>query len=120
VSTQPDVVNGSSLSRPGLWLRVHRLRISLITALVEGLLVLVSVISWWLVVLVAIIAVGFWGFAGRHYRSETGRQASWIFATSQALVVCVPLLFRFVTFGATIAVVVLAIAALFFLFRERK
>jgi hypothetical protein len=34
--------------------------------------------------------------------------------------VCVPLLFKFVKFGAAVAVVLLAIAALFFLFRERK
>ncbi len=105
MSTSPDVVKGSSLSRPGLWLREHRLRVTLITAFVEGLLVLVGVISWWLVVALAIVAVGFWGVAGRNYKSGTGRQVSWIFASSQAVVVLVPILFRFVTFGATVAVV---------------
>ncbi len=120
MSTNPDVVKGSSMSRSGQWLQDHRLSIALITAFGEGLLVLVGVISWWLVVAIAIVAVAFWALAGRSYRSATGRQVSWIFASSQAIVVCVPILFRFVEIGATIAVVVLAIAALFFLFRERK
>jgi hypothetical protein len=122
MSTNPAEIQGSSVSRG--WLHQRRVRIALVTAAVEGLLVVVGVLSWWLVVVLAIIAVGFWAMAGRSYRSGTAREVSWIFASSQALVVCVPILFKFVAkvvaIGVEVAVVVLAVVAIVYLFRERK
>ena len=47
------------------------------------------------------------------------RQASWIFAASQALVLLVPLLFGFFKTLAYVALAILAVVALFFLFTER-
>ena len=40
------------------------------------------------------IALLFWWYAGRAHRSDTLRQASWIFAASQLLVLCVPIALR--------------------------
>ena len=52
-------------SRLGRRLRENRLRIALLVALVEGILVLVGSIDWWIVVLLAIIAVAAYVWRGR-------------------------------------------------------
>ena len=69
--------------------------------------------------LLALIAVGFWWYVARGNRSDTLREAGWIFAVSQLLVLCVPLglaVLKAVAFGV---IALLAIAALIFLFTER-
>ena len=45
--------------------RDNRLRIALLVALVEGILVLVGSIDWWVVVLLAILGVALYVMAGR-------------------------------------------------------
>jgi heme O synthase-like polyprenyltransferase len=106
-------------TRPGRWLRAKRLRFTLWIAAAEGLLYLVHVLHWWLAVALAVIAVGFWWYAGRRHRSDLLRQASWIFAVSQLLVLCVPIALSIVTAIAIGVVALLAIGALIFLFTER-
>ena len=106
-------------SRPGRWLRQHRLRFTLAVAAVEGLLYLFHALHWWAAVLLAVIAVGFWWYAGRSSRSDLLRQASWIFAASQLLVLCVPIALAIVKAIAIGVIALLAIAALIFLFTER-
>ncbi|MFL5955635.1 MAG: hypothetical protein ACJ76I_16170 [Gaiellaceae bacterium] len=107
-------------SRSGRWLREHRLRITLWVAVVEGLLYLVHALNWWIVVALALIGVGFWWYAGRTSRSYSVRQASWIFAASQLLVLCVPIAFWFVKVIAIGVIAIFAIIGLFLLFRERS
>ena len=63
--------------------RDNRLRIALLVALVEGILVLVGSIDWWVVVLLAIAAVAFYVWRGRSARREEVRDVSWIIAVSQ-------------------------------------
>ena len=109
----------SAVSRPGRYLADHRLRLSLSIAVVEGFLVLVGVLPRWVVIVMAGIAVAFWLTAGRTYRSNTVRQASWIFAASQVLAVLVPVLLFFVKAVAYVVIGILAILALVFLFTER-
>lgn len=106
-------------SRGSRWLRERRLRVALAIAAVEGLLYLVGALSWWLVVLLAAVAVLFWAYAGRTSRSDTLRQLSWIFAVSQVLVVLVPPVFKLVKWAAISMVVLLAVAALIVLLRRR-
>jgi hypothetical protein len=108
------------MSRPGAFLSERRLRISLSVAVVEGVLVVAHVIPKWAVFVVAIAAVGYWFFLGRNVRSIMVRQASWIFAASQVFVLLVPLLFGVFKTLAYVALAILAIAALFFLFTERE
>jgi heme O synthase-like polyprenyltransferase len=107
-------------TRPGRWLRERRLRLTLWIALVEGLLYLVHVLHWWEAVVLAAIGVGFWWYAGRSSRSDLIRQASWIFAASQLLVLCVPIALAILKAIAIGVIAILAIIALVFLFRERK
>ena len=107
-------------TRPGRWLRERRLRLTLWIALIEGLLYFVHILHWWEAVVLAVIGVGFWWYAGRSSRSDLIRQASWIFAASQLLVLCVPVGLAILKAIAIGVIAILAIIALFFLFREHR
>ena len=107
-------------SRSGRWLREKRLRLTLWVAAVEGVLYLVNALHWWVAVGLAVIAVGFWWYAGRTSRSYSVRQASWIFAAAQLLVLCIPVALALVKAVAIAMVALLAIVGLFLLFRERS
>jgi hypothetical protein len=106
-------------TRTGRWLRERRFRFTLWIAAFEGLLFLFHALHWWAAVLLALIAVGLWWYVARGNRADTLREAGWIFAVSQLLVLCVPLglaVLKAVAFGV---IALLAIAALIFLFTER-
>jgi hypothetical protein len=105
---------------PGGFLAERRMRLTLGIAVIEGILVVAEVIPEWAVFVVAIAAVGYWLVWGRNYQSPMVRQASWIFAASQALVLLVPLLFAFVKTLAYVVLAVLAVVAVIFLFTERE
>jgi hypothetical protein len=107
-------------TRLGRRLRESRLRIALLLALAEGVLVLVGAIEWWVVVLLAIGAVAIYVSRGRGARREELREASWIFAVSQVAVVLVPALALVVTAFAVVALVLLAVVALVVLLRDRR
>ncbi len=107
-------------TRIGRRLRENRLRIALLLALVEGVLVLVGAIAWWVVVLLAIGAVVVYVSRGRGARREELREAAWIFAVSQVAVVLVPALALVLTAFAVVALVLLAVVALVVLLRDRR
>ena len=106
--------------RFGRFLRENRLKIALIVALVEGVLVLVGEIDWWVVVLVAIAAVALYVSRGRQTRSQKLREVSWIFAVSQLAVVLVPALALVLTAFTIFVLIVLAVVALVVLLRDRR
>jgi hypothetical protein len=106
-------------SRSGRWLRERRLRLTLWLAAAEGLLYLFHALHWWAAVALAVIAVGFWWFAGRSSRSDVVRNVAWVFAASQLLVLCVPIALGLLKVVAIAVIAVIAIAALIFLFTER-
>jgi hypothetical protein len=106
-------------SRSSRWLRERRLRITLWIAAIEGLLYLVHVLHWWEAVVLAAIAVGIWWSTGRTSRSDVLRQATWVFAASQLLVLCVPIALTIVTWFAIGVVSILALVGLFLLFRSK-
>jgi hypothetical protein len=110
----PVVEHGSS--RTARWLRARRVRIAFWIAVAEGLLVVFHAISWWVAVALAVILVGGWFSFAHRLRSETARQAGWIAAVSQALVVLVPVLVAIVGTLALIVVGILAVVALVLLF----
>jgi len=114
----PALEHGTTPS--GRWLRARRIRFALWIAVVEGLLVVFDVIPWWLAVAVAGAVIAFWLFAGRKLRSDAVRQASWIAAASQAFMALVPVLVILVGTLALVAVGVLAVVALVFLFADRR
>src|ERR1044072_7888617 len=109
-----------ALSRPGGYLKQHRLRITLWIAVVEGLLVIVHVLPKYAVYALAAVALVFWFAVARNYKSSLGRQSGWILAASQSIAV----LFRFVwaltkLFVAIAIVAAIPAAALYFLSAER-
>ena len=106
-------------TRAGSWLRERRLRLTLWIAAAEGLLYLIGVLHWWAAVALAVIAVGVWRYLGRHNRSGVLRQLSWSFASSQLLVLLVPLVLAIAKAVAIAVVALLAVAALVILFAER-
>ena len=107
-------------NRFGRALRENRLRIALLLALVEGILVLVGEIPWWSVVLVAVVAVALYVSVGRKSGRDEVRELAWIFAVSQVAVVLVPALALVVTAFAVVALVLLAVVALVVLLRDRR
>lgn len=107
-------------SRLGRTLRENRLRIALFVALVEGVLVLFGEVHWWLVLVVAAVAVWLYVASGRSAQRETLREASWIFAVSQVAVVLVPALALVLTAFAVVALLLIALVALVVLLRDRK
>jgi Ca2+/Na+ antiporter len=107
-------------NRFGRALRENRLKLALILALAEGVLVLVGKIDWWIVVLVAIAAVALYVLRGRNARREEVRETTWILAVSQLAVVLVPALALVLTAFAVFALVVFAIVALVVLLRDRR
>jgi hypothetical protein len=119
MSSSPNIVN-QVLSRPGQYLRKNRVRISLWTAFVEGLLVVVGVLPHIVVYVLAVVAIGFWVSAGRAYKSGTARQSSWIFAASQALAVLVPIFLFIAKTIAIFGIAIIAVVALIFLFTDRN
>ena len=119
VASGGEVVEHGS-SRAGGWLRQKRLRIALLIALFEGILVAFHVISWWIAVALAALLVMFYFWAGRRLGSHTGREVAWIAAASQALVVLVPILVKIVGALSLIAVGIIAVLALIALFAERR
>jgi hypothetical protein len=93
------------------WLRERRLRLALLIAFAESLLVLLSSHGWWYVVAAAVIAVALHGFVGRD-RSGVVHEITWVAAVSQLLAVIVPVLWVWVK---TLAIIVLVGLALFLL-----
>jgi hypothetical protein len=93
------------------WLRERRLRIALLIAFVESVLVLFSDHGWWFVVLAAVVAVIAHWFVGRRL-SGIVHEVTWVAAVSQLIAVMVPVLWVLVK---TIAIIVLVGLALFLL-----
>jgi hypothetical protein len=107
-------------NRFGRALRENRLKLALIVALVEGVLVLVGKIEWWVVALLAIGAVALYISRGRQARREEIREGTWILAVSQLAVVLVPVLALILTGFAVFALVVFAVVGLVILLRDRR
>jgi hypothetical protein len=112
--------DADALSRPGSYLRQHRLRLTLWIAVIEGLLTVVHVLPRLALYALAAVALVFWFGVARNYRSNLARQSAWIFAASQSVAVLVPIVWAITKFFvAIVIVVVIAVAALYFLFAER-
>jgi uncharacterized membrane protein YphA (DoxX/SURF4 family) len=107
-------------SRGGRWLRRYRTRTALWIAVVEAALILFGVIPRWPAFFLAVALIIFWAVVGRNVRSDTLRQATWIGAASQIMIVALPFLLALLTFAAFVALAILALVALAFLFLDRS
>ena len=93
------------------WLRERRLRIALLVAFVESLLVLFSAHGWRYVLIAVIVALAAYWFLGRRW-GGVAYEITWIAAVSQLCAVLVPVLWVLVK---TLAIIVLVGLALFLL-----
>jgi hypothetical protein len=101
-------------------LHERRLRLVLLIALVEGILVLADAIPWWTVLVLAAAAFVAYAAVGRAHENTVVREGSWIIAVSQIIVVLVPVLALVLTALAVIALVLLALGALAVLLLDRR
>ncbi|MGL6280632.1 MAG: hypothetical protein ACRC50_13895 [Gaiella sp.] len=100
--------------------RRNRVWIALAIAAGEGLLVLLGAISWWVVALAAVAAVGLYVLRLRDHGNADVRTASWIAAVSQLLVVLVPVVAGLALALALVVVVLLAVGMLAALLLDRR
>jgi hypothetical protein len=108
------------MSRSGRWLRENRIRFALAIAVAEGVLVAFDVIDWLPALLIALLLLLFYFAYGRKLSWDWAREASWIAATSQAMVALIPVLVIVVGTLALIGVAVIAVVALVLLFADRR
>jgi len=101
-------------------LRRRRLQVAFAIAAVEGILVLVGAIPWWVVVALAIAAVAGYVWLGRDHRNPTVRATTWVAAVSQLVVVLVPVAVVLIGLLAIFLIVLLAIGALAMLLLDRR
>ena len=102
-----------------LWLRERRLRIALLIAFVESLLVLFSAHGWRYVTIGVIVALAAYWFVGRR-RPGVIYEITWVAAVSQLLAVLVPVLWVLVKTLALIVLIGLAVFLLAALLLDRK
>jgi len=100
--------------------RANRYKVALAVAALEGILVLAGVIPWWIVVLLAVVALAAYLAWGREHSSPDVQVVTWTAAVSQLVVVLVPVLAGLVVVLAVIAVVLLAALALAALLLDRR
>jgi hypothetical protein len=101
-------------------LRRHRLRIALVVAVVEGILVIADVIPWWLVLSLALVGLVAYTAVGRNSTRTDVRSITWIAAVSQLIVVLVPIATVVVGILAIVVVALLAVVALVALLADRR
>jgi hypothetical protein len=101
------------------WLRERRLRLALLIAFVESVLVLLSSHGWWYVLAAAVVAVALHWFVGRRNPGLL-HEITWTAAVSQLLAVIVPVLWEVVKLIAIIVLVILALFLLAALLIDRR
>lgn len=117
--SQPVVIEHREGRRAGS-LRRNRLRIALGIAAIEGILVLADALPWWVVVAAAVAAVAFYAWVAREHPRADVRQAGWIAAVSQLVVVLVPVAVVIATAVAIVLVVLFAVVILIALLVDRR
>ena len=114
-----DLVIEHGESLRGRRLRRNRVRIALVVAAIEGIIVLAGGIPWWVVVALAAGSVALYVVVRRQSSSELV-QLAWIVAFSQMALVLVPVLAAVLLVLAIVVVSMFAIVALVALARDRR
>ena len=107
-------------SRTSRWLRAYRLRIALVIAVAETILIATNVLQWRWAVLLAAAAFAFYVLVGRRTSRPAVRQVAWTAALSQAIPLLVPLVLGTITVVAIAIVVVFAVVVVAMLVLDRR
>ncbi len=116
----PHAILEHGASPRGRRLARHRLTAAALVAAAEGALVLTGVLPWYVVALAAVATTVLYLGRLRSHASPDLRAVAWVAATSQLLVVMVPLLAVFAVAVAVGLVIVFSLAALAALLLSRR
>lgn len=101
-------------------LRRRRLQVAVAIAVVEAVLVAAGILPWWLIVAAAAGSVALYIWLGRDHASPGVRNATWLAAVSQLMVVLVPIGIVFIGVLAIVLIAVFAVVALAALLLDRR
>ena len=113
-----DLVIEHGESSRGRRLRHNRLRLALVVAAIEGIVVLAGGVPWWVVVVLAAASVAIYVYVRDRGPSQVV-QLAWIAAFSQTVLVVVPIVAGLILILAILVIVMFAIVALIALARDR-
>ena len=102
------------------WLWANRIKVALVIAVFEGLVVAFEEdFSRITVIVIAAPIILFYVLAGRSMDSRLGNEISWVLAASQALAVVAVILAYIIGFLALLLAGAFAVVALYLLFHDR-
>jgi hypothetical protein len=117
---QEHSVIDAHASRASRWLRTRRIRIALWLAVFEGIVVAIKGESKWVVAIIAALVLVIYAALRDRLTWDAGRQVLWIVAASQVLALLVAIFAFILETIAVILVVIIAVAALVYLFADLR
>ena len=107
-------------TRKTRWFRANRFRIALGIAVVETILIVANVLSWFLAIGIATLVFAFYLVVRRNVQNPAVRQVAWTAALSQTVPVLIPLLLVLATTIAIVTIAVFALVIVVLLFFDRR
>jgi|SRR5829696_2057561 len=102
------------------WFRANRFRIALGVAVVETILIVANVLSWFLAIGIATLVFALYLVIRRKVQNPAIRQIAWTAALSQMVPVFIPLLLVLATTIAIITIAIFALVIAVLLFTDRR
>jgi hypothetical protein len=107
-------------TRKTRWFRANRFRIALGIAVVETILIVANVLSWFLAIGIATLVFALYLVVRRKVQNPAIRQVAWTAALSQTVPVLIPLLLVLATTFAIVTIAVFAFGIAVLLFLDRR
>jgi hypothetical protein len=107
-------------TRKTRWFRANRFRIALGIAVVETILVVANVLSWYLAIGIATLVFALYLVVRRKVKNPAIRQVAWTAALSQTVPVLIPLLLVLARTIAIVTIAVFALVIVVLLFLDRR
>ena len=107
-------------TRKTRWFRANRFRIALGIAVVETILIVANVLSWFLAIGIARLVFAIYLVVRRKVQNPAVRQVAWTAALSQTVPVLIPILLVVATTIAIVTIAVFALVNVVLLFLDRR
>jgi hypothetical protein len=118
MTSYPVLEHGTT--RKTRWFKANRYRIALGIAVVETILIVADVLSWFLAIGIATLVFALYLVVRRKVQNPAVRQVAWTAALSQTVPVLLPLLLVVATTLAIVLIVMFALAIAALLFLDRR
>ena len=102
------------------WFQANRFRIALAIAVVETILIVANVLSWFLAIGIATLVFALYLVVRRKVQNPAIRQVAWTAALSQTVPVLIPLLLVLATTIAIVTIAIFALVIAVLLFIDRR